>query len=309
MADTEAQLRRQDAFSRVFLERKDEVVARWLRSIADDSGASALERRTALELAAQVSLLIDVLVAEIGENPIAAPAPRRVELDERESFLAILGHDLQNPLNAIVMSATALTHRSLPEKDRALVFGVARAARRMGRMIDDLLDFSRAGMTTEGIPLVRRPCDASDICEQVLEEARLANPGRPIVFAPRESVVGTWDRDRLAQLISNLLSNAIAYSPAGSPVTVGLSASPDRATLTVHNDGDPIPEGSFPRLFEPFRRGDRDRSSGRGLGLGLFIVEQIVAGHGGAISVTSSESEGTTFTVLLPVDRHQGSPS
>jgi signal transduction histidine kinase len=163
----------------------------------------------------------------------------------------------------------------------------------MARMIDDLLDFARSRLGGE-FPIHRRRIDLRQICEQTVEELEFAYT-RQVKLEVYGDPWGDWDPDRMAQVISNLVGNAVQHSEGDVEVT--LRGEKDFVVLGTHNRGTPIPREVLPHVFEPGRRGT-DRSGG--LGLGLFIVQQIVLAHGGSIEVSSSESDGTTFTVALP---------
>jgi signal transduction histidine kinase len=134
----------------------------------------------------------------------------------------------------------------------------------------------------------------------VVEEVRLAHPDREVRVVSSGDGTGEWDGDRLAQVITNLVNNALAYSPPGTPVRVETRGVDGSVLLGVHNAGRPIPPELLPHLFEPMTRGRSGDSGSRSIGLGLFIVANIVHAHGGTIEVRSEEGEGTTFTVKLP---------
>jgi signal transduction histidine kinase len=139
------------------------------------------------------------------------------------------------------------------------------------------------------------------VSQQVVDEVLLAHPERQVEVVGEGDTRGTWDEDRMAQLVSNLLGNALAYSPPETPVRVALRGEGEGVTLAVHNAGAPIPPELLPRLFEPMHRGGQTvGKESRSIGLGLFIVKQVVDVHGGSIRVHSAEGEGTTFTVRLP---------
>ncbi|MFP2934065.1 PAS domain S-box protein, partial [Pyxidicoccus sp. 3LG] len=221
-----------------------------------------------------------------------------------EQLIGIVSHDLRNPLNAIQLSATQLLHsEALPERERRLVTRLARSSDRMKRMISELLDFTR-GRLGGGIPIQRVPGDLRAVVRQGVEELEAAWPERSVqlqVAAGRYD--GQWDADRLLQVVSNLGGNALQYSPLDAPVTFTLTDAASAVVLEVHNPGEPIPADVIPRLFDPFRRGtsaSQGGGVGGGLGLGLYIVEQVVKGHGGRIEVTSTAGAGTTFRVTLP---------
>ncbi|HEX8702845.1 MAG TPA: ATP-binding protein [Myxococcaceae bacterium] len=220
----------------------------------------------------------------------------------RERFLGIVSHDLRNPLNSISLSANMLLREEeLPARSRKTAGRITQSAERMGRMISDLLDFTR-GRLGGGIPLTRRPGDLRQICRPVLEELGMGGPGSPLRLSTEGDFQGEWDADRLAQLVGNLVKNALDYSPQGSPVTVSLSDEGTWIRLEVHNHGESIPPEVLPRLFEPFRRGMREgeESQHSGLGLGLFIARQITQAHGGTLEAHSTQEDGTTFRVRLP---------
>jgi signal transduction histidine kinase len=146
-----------------------------------------------------------------------------------------------------------------------------------------------------------RPVHLRHLCRHVLEELEAGHPGRELVLDATGDFQGEWDPDRLAQVLGNLGKNALDYSPEGTPVRFTLRDEGDTLLVEVNNRGAPIPPERLAAIFEPFRRGTEDSPHpASGLGLGLFIVEEIVRGHGGTISVRSNEEEGTTFFVRLP---------
>lgn len=220
----------------------------------------------------------------------------------REQFVAVLGHDLRNPLSSIAMSAGLLLKGAdLSERQSKSVARIARSADRMNRMIGDLLDFTRTRLGG-GYTLSRRSGSLSDVCRQVVEELETVHAQRIVKLNAEGRVVGHWDMDRMAQLTSNLISNGLQYSPADAPVLVTVKEAGEQALLEVNNQGEPIPPHLLPKLFEPFYRVQSDTagSSGKGLGLGLYIAQQIVLAHGGTIDVSSSKEQGTTISVSLP---------
>jgi PAS domain S-box-containing protein len=221
----------------------------------------------------------------------------RVRMEEaRDQFIAILGHDLRNPLAAIVAGIDALGDLSEPYT-RTLV-RLARSAHRIEVIIRDLLDFAR-GRLGGGIPVTPRACDMHRICTEVLEEIKQAHPSRSISFEGIGDLRGEWDPDRIEQVVSNLVGNAIVHG--ADPIVVTSRAREDAVVTTVHNQGPPIPEGVIPTLFEPFTRaGHEVQHSDEGLGLGLYIANEIVHAHGGTLTVSSVAGKGTTFTFALP---------
>ena len=221
---------------------------------------------------------------------------RKQAEQQRERLLGVVGHDLRNPLNSIIMGvALLLASGDLPEPQLKVARRVQSSARRMTRMIADLLDFERS---REGaIPIVRKQGRLLEVVTQAIDELAVHHPpGTVRLHAPAECA-GAWDADRLTQVVSNLVGNAIQHSPAGSPVTVGLAERGDTIILEVSNQNlaGPIPPEDLPRIFNAFRRGKHSS----GLGLGLYIVQLIARAHGGAVTV-QSVPQSTTFRVELP---------
>lgn len=222
----------------------------------------------------------------------------------REQFLAILGHDLRNPLSAIVMGAQLLTksESSIDDRQLRVATRILNSAVRMERMISDLLDLTRTRLG-EGIPVTPQPMNLTPVCHQVVSEFEAIHPGRQVRYESHGDLHGEWDSDRLQQVISNLVANAFQYGGDDGRVTVVAQEHGDEVVLRVHNEGEPIPANALKRIFEPMvRQPPRDGAdkNSTGLGLGLYIVREIVAAHGGTIGVTSTEQDGTAFTVKLP---------
>lgn len=223
---------------------------------------------------------------------------------ERTSFeqqlIGIVSHDLRNPVSAIMMGASTLLRRpDVEERQRRTAERILVSAGRANRMIHDLLDFTQARLGG-GLRVKRVPGDFHAILRQVVEESQVSNPGRVLRLVQTGSGEGAWDGDRLAQLMSNLLSNAVHYSPPDSPVNIEMRGEPGELVLTVHNSGAPIRPEVLPHLFQPMQRGVEEVSGVRSVGLGLYIVDQVVRAHGGSVEVASTAEAGTTFTVRLP---------
>jgi signal transduction histidine kinase len=215
----------------------------------------------------------------------------------RDQFVGILSHDLRTPLGAITTGAALLAHAAQDDQRQARVAArILSSAQRMERMIADLLDLTRMRLGGD-IPLKVVQTDLQRVCEEVVLEARASRPEAVVHVESRGDVTGKWDADRLAQVVSNLVGNAIEHG-ARTPVTLVASEADERVTLTVHNDGDPIPPHVRAKIFEPLARGSSDGQCN--LGLGLFIARAIVVAHGGEIRVASTEQSGTTFEVTLP---------
>jgi signal transduction histidine kinase len=167
-------------------------------------------------------------------------------------------------------------------------------------MVHDLLDYTR---TTNGrkLPLARREADLLALCQQVIDNMQVLYPQRAVHLSSTGDTRGSFDPDRAGQAITNLVSNALRYSPPASAVQISLAGDGAEVVLEVHNDGPAIAPDLLPRIFEAFERGKHDEAGSRaGLGLGLYIVQQIVEAHGATLTVRSIEGDGTTFTVRWP---------
>ncbi|ATB31023.1 PAS domain-containing protein [Melittangium boletus] len=221
--------------------------------------------------------------------------------DFEQQLIGIVSHDLRNPLSAILLGVTALARREgLDDRSRKSLLRIQSSAERAVRMIRDLLDFTQARLGG-GIPLKRQRADLHLVTRSVLEEVEATNPGREVVTRYSGDGQGEWDADRIAQVIQNLVTNALKYSPPDTQVRVEAVGEDGGVTLSVHNLGEPIPSERGGSLFEPLQRATADvDQAGRSVGLGLYIVDQIVRAHGGSVSMRSSASEGTSFIVKLP---------
>ncbi len=217
-----------------------------------------------------------------------------------QQLIGIVSHDLRNPLNVVLLGSAALLNRGqLSQHDAGAVTRIRSAAQRAARLISDLLDVTRARLG-EPLPLRLAEVDLAPVARQVLEELRSLHPDRELRLEATAETRGRWDPDRVAQVIENLVANAVKYGQPWTPVTVRLTAGDDEVLVAVNNRGEPIPAEAQRSIFEPGARAASDDPTGRSVGLGLFIVERITAAHGGRVEVTSSAEEGTTFTVHLP---------
>jgi PAS domain S-box-containing protein len=235
------------------------------------------------------------------ERAALAEKARIQEFQER--FLAILGHDLRNPLASIDMGAGLLLQRASDPANARIIKRMRSSSLRMSRMIEQILDLTRTRLAG-GLELRRQPMELLEAITRIVDELRAAHPSRLVEL--RGSVLqGRWDRDRLEQVFSNIIGNALIYGDRSRPVTITATAQGRLARVEVHNDGPPIPAEILPLIFNPFRRGERDSRTPNteGLGLGLYISNEVVLAHGGSIEVRSSTTEGTTFWVNLPTDR------
>lgn len=218
-----------------------------------------------------------------------------------DEFLAVLGHDLRNPLGAILTSAALMTARGLEGKNVKAASRILTSAERMKRMVTDLLDLTRTRLGS-GLRISPEQMDLGSLCREMLSELHAFHPDRRLDFRSEGDLRGTWDQDRLAQVLSNLVSNAIQHGDRASPVTVAASVDGDEVVIEVHNEGPPIPRALLANIFEPMvRRAEEKADKGStSLGLGLHIARQIVLAHSGSVSVKSTDRTGTTFTVRLP---------
>jgi PAS domain S-box-containing protein len=229
----------------------------------------------------------------------------REELAKRTDFeqhlLGIVSHDLRNPLGAILLGATGLLELE-DQSDWAMKIAlrIRSSAERSVRMISDLLDFTQARLGG-GIRLERRAADMHSLARTVLDELEATYPDRTLDLIHAGDTRGTWDPDRITQAVSNLVTNALKYSPPGTPVAVRAAGLDGHVEITIHNEGAPIPKERLGQIFEPLQRAtDEIDLKTRSVGLGLYIVKAIVHAHGGTVSVVSTAEAGTTFTVRLP---------
>jgi signal transduction histidine kinase len=233
--------------------------------------------------------------------------------ESRQMFLAILSHDLRNPLCSIRMAANLV---ALKNKDLATANAVSvinKSTDAMMHLISDLIDFSSSGLG-RAMPLHRERVDMQALCREVIDSYRTTHPGRVLSFHSEGDVNGVWDVGRIRQVISNLIGNALQHGSPKGPVVLSVtsrkapSAAPGLGSptvvLSVHNEGPPIPTEFLPTMFDPLKRYSTQESAAQrtpgSIGLGLYIVREIVAAKGGTISVTSTAEEGTTFTVCIP---------
>lgn len=219
----------------------------------------------------------------------------------QERFLAILSHDLRTPLGAIITSTGFMVEAGgLEEPYRTLVARAATSARRMNQMVLDLVEFTRTRLD-DAIPVVRADVDARRLVHDVVVEVAASYPDSSVQVETRGDLRGCWDGDRLAQALTNLVANAVQHGAAGTPIRVAAEAFPDEVLLSVHNEGPAIPAEQQAAIFdEGHRAAPGGAQDARHRGLGLYIVDRIVAAHDGTVTVSSSADEGTTFTIRLP---------
>jgi signal transduction histidine kinase len=199
------------------------------------------------------------------------------------------------------MGARLLLQREgLGEKETELTRKITSSATQASRLIEQLLDLTRSRLGG-GIPIDPKRCDMGEVCRQVVGETELMHPDRPLCLDARGDLTGVWDRDRLYQLLANLVDNAIRHGEPRSSIALRIAGGENDVVIEITNRGEPIPPAILPFIFDAFRRGRTDHVLGtQGLGLGLFIAQQIARSHGGSIAVTASKGEATTFRVRLP---------
>jgi signal transduction histidine kinase len=228
------------------------------------------------------------------------------EVDQsRQTFLAILGHDLRSPLNSISMAGYfLLKSQEFGDEQKVAAAHIKSSVSTMSLMINDLLTFASAQIGRK-IPIVRKPGNLQDICQVALDEVQTAYPDTVFHFESSGDLNGNFDFARFQQVLSNLLNNAVKYGQNGKPVTLLLTGKANSITLEVKNFGNTIPPESLQVIFNPLVQLSPDKSNSNSqlstsIGLGLFIAREIVKGHNGTIEVESSESDGTVFSIQLP---------
>ena len=268
---------------------------------------TASHERATKALAVTAALAIDN--AKLLRAAREAETQQRRVVDElretvrfNELFVGVLAHDLRSPLAAMLTAGELVKSRAEAAQDVRNLKPLGRllnSGQRMTRMIEQLLDFTRlrfgGGMTLEA-----RETELGPLLRQVVDELEAANPDLPITVETSGNVAGVWDPDRLSQIFSNLLANALQHGSAEDGVRIQIAGdAPDVVRIEVHNMG-AIPPELVPHVFEPLTGGERRRDKSRGLGLGLYITREIARAHGGDVAVTSSTAAGTTFVVSLP---------
>ncbi|HEY0840669.1 MAG TPA: PAS domain-containing protein [Vulgatibacter sp.] len=252
--------------------------------------------------------LAGTAVVDITERKKAMEALRHAA-EFRERFVGIVAHDLRTPLASISTGAQVLARTDgVPERGIRVARRISSTAQRTAKMIADLMDFTRVRLGT-GIPIEKAPADLGSIVRQVVDETDAVYPGRSVEVIAKGALSGCWDGDRLAQLVGNLLKNALDYSPSDTPVHVRLTREDATVRLEVinRNLNGPIPAVASTDFFEPFYKGVDRKGKREGLGLGLYIANEIVRAHGGTIELRSND-EGTCFTVCLPAEERRAAP-
>lgn len=257
-------------------------------------------------LVAKVSVFIELHLRgerlRVQELQLLQQAQKQSDLERHrfaELLLGVVSHDLRSPLSALKASLQLLERRETDTASKELVSRATVSADRMDRMIEQLLDLTRVRLGS-GMSLSRRLGDLVQVVRGALDEVQAAHPDRTIVLEGARAVEGHWDIDRLEQVLQNLIGNAVRHGSTDAPVMIRVSATKDDVSVVVRNLGAPIPVELRTSLFDPFRRGSTPTPSKHdGLGLGLYIAQQIAMAHQGRIGVQSDDG-GTEFRVDLP---------
>lgn len=247
--------------------------------------------------------------AELLAQAQAARAQAEVAVEVRDQFLSIAAHELKNPLTALLANAELLDRRiarggEISEREQRMVHAIHEQGDRLNTMITTLLDVSRIEMGQLPISLV--PLDLGALVQRIVEELRPALTRHTLDYTgPAEALVLPGDGERLEQVVQNLLGNAIKYSPGGGIITIQVERHADWGCIIITDEGIGIPQDALPNLFQRFYRAPNvQRSQIVGTGVGLYVIKEIVARHGGEVRVQSTERVGSTFTVFLPLHTH-----
>jgi two-component system sensor histidine kinase/response regulator len=224
------------------------------------------------------------------------------QLHLNEMLTAVIGHDLRNPLQTIIGGASILK-KSTDDRVRWAADRIQSSGARMTKLIADLLDFSSARLKG-ALPVDPVQTNILDLTRKVVAEHELADTSARIEIQQVGEFDGLWDESRMSQALSNLIGNALTHGDRTEPIRIFIDGgAPDTVTLSVTNKGT-IPPAALPHIFDPFQSSLEKRTGASGLGLGLYIVQQIVNTHGGLVSVESTPATGTSFTVFLPRNSH-----
>ena len=286
--------RRRTSFEMEYRLRRRDNVYRWIF----DRGAPFYDARG--DFAGFIGSCVDVDDRRRAQEAREKRVEKKLQLarEFEEWILAIVSHDIRNPLGAIRMAAHQIEVMSGDPNDvRSAVARVIRGVDRIEHIVADLLDFSRERNST-GIATTLDVADMSLLCRRVMEELQ-STESRRIELMSDGNTTGRWDRYRVLQALSNLVSNAIQYGAPNTPIKIRVSGEADEVVVAIHNHG-AIPRDLLPKIFDPFRSRKDKQGRGGGLGLGLFIAKAIASAHGGNIDVVSSSEAGTTFRFVLP---------
>ncbi|MDB5929921.1 MAG: hypothetical protein JWR60_1628 [Polaromonas sp.] len=239
---------------------------------------------------------------------LQAQAKERAEFAEQ--MVGIVSHDLRNPLMTVLMSAELLGKGSITGDQSDTLKRILKAGGRASRLMDDLLDLTQA-RSGSGLSVTPAAIDLHEVVSDAVDELAHAFPGRQLLHVRQGQSTNLClvDAHRLAQLVGNLVSNAIAYGDPAAPIIVTSSSGEDACSVAVQNQGTPIPQEKMANLFQPMVRGSHDDSKSHSVGLGLFIVNEIAKAHGGSMTVVSTPEQGTVFTAHFPYRQPQAAPA
>jgi len=250
-----------------------------------------------------LTLFAQLIAANLDMQASVDESQQELEIEKktghlREQLIAVLGHDLRTPLSAIRMGADMLESKLVDRPERRLATAIQSSAKRMGSLIENILDFAR-GRLGSGIPVEPQIVETlqSDL-QRVIAEITAAYPLVSIEQSISVPPLNRCDPIRLCQLLANLLANAVTHGERGGLIKVDISVEACHLVISVWNRGVPIEPELMPKLFQPYTRSEQGQREG--LGLGLYIAAEIVRGHHGTIAVTSNEADGTCFTARLP---------
>lgn len=265
------------------------VIRLWTRALSTVDGDSLLE----------LTRFNEGIDQAVSESIAHYEAARE---HSRELFLGVLGHDLRTPIGVVLMAAEYLLRGGhLTEPQEKAVSQILRSATRIKQMVADLLGVAHIRLGGS-LPVDKQPIDLKAECQDVIEEVRALHLQCTLTLNASGDLSVTADSSRIAQLLTNLVQNAIQHGRKGAPITVSVRGESEHIVLKVHNEGSAISESARQRIFDPLVRGEKhDKPELLGsLGLGLYIAREIAKAHGGSIEVESSDAGGTSFTVLLP---------
>lgn len=222
----------------------------------------------------------------------------------KDTFLAILGHDLRGPLATVALSSSFLSQPGIKSETVAsTALRIQRSASLMNSMVNDLLEYARAELGGE-MPMTFVSVDMLSICEAALADASALHPGCSFLMDAAEPAIGSFDQVRLQQVLTNLLNNAAQYRGDDKPVTMAMTSTAESVTIAIQNSGAVIPQDAIEAIFNPMVQlavtGEQNNRASTSLGLGLYIAKKITAAHDGVISVISNKATGTTFTIVIP---------
>jgi signal transduction histidine kinase len=275
----------------------DELIERERMAVEDQLVERTRRADTDARLSAE-RLHVDRTVTSLGDTEQALSIAEQ-EVERRNNVLAMVAHELRNPLSIIAMNNEFLAESLTDPKAREPAEEVRRSVTRMQRLLRDLVDLAR--IEGGALRIVKRPFELATLSTEILAAYGPLFAKRGVAFAcapPVPGVVATFDHDRVVQVLSNLLSNAMKFTPAGGQVGLSMERRADDIEIAVTDTGSGMPKQALPRVFSRFWQGSSE--PGTGLGLGLYICEKIVAAHAGRISVESELGKGTTFRFTLP---------